>query len=308
MTLVQRFWNLFQPAPPVVRLDVSNRGLTTLDHTYIPDTVVELDCRGNLLGRLPDRLPPNLLRLFCNNNRIHLLPELPPTLVVLVCKDNYLEELPELPRSLRTLDCSNNSMSYITRLPSMLSDLNCNNNNLSLLSGLPRSLRTLDCSNNHLPTLPRLPSMLSDLNCNNNGLRLLPELPRSLRILQCSHNQLSFLPPVPDLVVLICDYNHIRVFSSLPDSVLHVVQSFHYNTSLTGHKSVQNNNDELRIRLSAAIDRSDVCSITMDPVCRETAAITTCGHVFTRQEITKWIHTHGTCPVCRAACVVYDPL
>jgi len=41
------------------------------------------------------------------------------------------------------------------------------------------------------------------------------------------------------------------------------------------------------------------CPITMEPITKATAAVTSCGHIFQTEAITRWLTTHTTCPECR---------
>lgn len=42
------------------------------------------------------------------------------------------------------------------------------------------------------------------------------------------------------------------------------------------------------------------CPITMEPITKDTAAVTACGHVFDREGLQNWYATgHNTCPQCR---------
>ena len=46
------------------------------------------------------------------------------------------------------------------------------------------------------------------------------------------------------------------------------------------------------------------CPISYDPIVEETAAATTCQHVFRRDAIERWLLANTTCPVCREECEV----
>jgi len=52
----------------------------------------------------------------------------------------------------------------------------------------------------------------------------------------------------------------------------------------------------------------EVCSITMDKIVPETAAVTTCFHVFNVDAIKVWLDAQPTervgCPVCRKKCLI----
>jgi len=42
------------------------------------------------------------------------------------------------------------------------------------------------------------------------------------------------------------------------------------------------------------------CPITMEPIQKQTATLTRCGHIFQKAALTDWLKTHQTCPECRA--------
>ena len=41
------------------------------------------------------------------------------------------------------------------------------------------------------------------------------------------------------------------------------------------------------------------CPITMEPLQKTTATVTSCGHIFQKAALTEWLETHKTCPECR---------
>ena len=48
-----------------------------------------------------------------------------------------------------------------------------------------------------------------------------------------------------------------------------------------------------------AIKEGSSCSITLEPLTKESAVVTSCFHIFDRTAITEWLMTHTTCPVCK---------
>ena len=52
--------------------------------------------------------------------------------------------------------------------------------------------------------------------------------------------------------------------------------------------------------IAHAISTGAVCPITMEPIQKETATTTPCGHVFNTAALRRWLRTHDTCPECRA--------
>lgn len=109
---------------------------------------------------------------------------------VLFLFDLELTSLPKLPDNLKKLNCSNNKLTSLPKLPHSLNDISCGNNKLSSLPTLPRTLKSLWCFNNKLLSLPTLPSTLELLWCFNNELTSLPTLPNNLKKLECWDNYL----------------------------------------------------------------------------------------------------------------------
>ena len=83
-----------------MKLDLSNKGLTTLDGIDL-SRVTYLYCSNNQLTSLPP-LPKTLKELICWNNQLTSLPPLPETLKKLSCDDNRL--LPDLPYGLMDME------------------------------------------------------------------------------------------------------------------------------------------------------------------------------------------------------------
>ncbi len=56
--------------------------------------------------------------------------------------------------------------------------------------------------------------------------------------------------------------------------------------------------------IDAVLDNAEatkkLCPITMEPIQKATAAITSCGHIFQKAALTEWLKTNNTCPECRA--------
>jgi Leucine-rich repeat (LRR) protein len=140
---------------------------------------IRLNSKG--LTELPP-LPPNLKKLWCNNNSLTKLPEtLPATLQELYCYRNKLTALPaKLPDTLVSLLCPTNELTSLPKvLPDTLINLHCNDNKLTTLpSRLPPKLGILYIYNNCLTVLPDLPETLTGFECTANpGLTInYPEL------------------------------------------------------------------------------------------------------------------------------------
>ena len=54
--------------------------------------------------------------------------------------------------------------------------------------------------------------------------------------------------------------------------------------------------------LAAAEAEGKTCPITMEPIRKQTATITSCGHIFQKEALREWMRSHDTCPECRNHC------
>ena len=172
-----------------MKLNLSNRNLTSLDGIPLPDGLKELDVSGNRwLTSLPP-LPPTLTMLDCGYNDLTSLPPLPPSLTALYCQSNRLSSLPPLPPTLVLLYCHCNQLTNLPPLPSSVTVLSCYSNQLDSLPPLSM-IGWLYCHCNQLTSLQSLPPRLDALYCQANRLTKLPPLPPSLTKLYCFSNQL----------------------------------------------------------------------------------------------------------------------
>jgi Leucine-rich repeat (LRR) protein len=130
----------------ITKLDVSNRGLTSLDVRRFTN-LKELYCQHNHLTCL--YLNKNLEYLYCSNNQLTCL-RLNENLQRLHCFQNQLTCL-NLNKKLQILSCSDNCLTSL-RLNENLIELYCDNNQLSSLH-LNEELETLYCSFNQLTSL-----------------------------------------------------------------------------------------------------------------------------------------------------------
>ena len=122
-----------------IKLDIFNRGLTTLDGIDLTGVTI-IDCYNNQLTSLPP-LPETLEKLDCSNNQLTSLPPLPETLQELICTNNQLTSLPPLPETLEILYCSGNFLKSLPPLPETLEILSYFNNYITLFPDLPWGLR-----------------------------------------------------------------------------------------------------------------------------------------------------------------------
>jgi hypothetical protein len=55
--------------------------------------------------------------------------------------------------------------------------------------------------------------------------------------------------------------------------------------------------------IDKAVSEGAQCPITMETLTKETAAVTSCGHVFQTEALRTWLTARGTCPECRQVAV-----
>jgi hypothetical protein len=59
--------------------------------------------------------------------------------------------------------------------------------------------------------------------------------------------------------------------------------------------------------IDKAVSEGAQCPITMETLTKETAAVTSCGHVFQAEALRTWLSARGTCPECRQVAVAAEP-
>jgi len=60
-----------------------------------------------------------------------------------------------------------------------------------------------------------------------------------------------------------------------------------------------------RIIIEDAIRKNESCAISYDEITQENASVTSCGHVFTTEAITRWLSQPSSgkcCPMCKQVC------
>jgi len=146
----------------ITKLDVSNRGLTSLDVRRFTNLRI-LYCVHNHLTSL--HLNENLIELHCYNNKLASL-HLNKNLEILHCFQNHLTSL-QLNENLKILCCNDNFLSSL-HLNENLIELYCCDNQLSSLH-LNEELDTLYCFNNKLTSL-HLNEKLQIIYYHNNPI------------------------------------------------------------------------------------------------------------------------------------------
>lgn len=62
--------------------------------------------------------------------------------------------------------------------------------------------------------------------------------------------------------------------------------------------------DILELIIKNEIEKKTLCPIGLDEIMSESAVVTNCFHVFTRENIEHWLEVSESCPVCKAKCFV----
>lgn len=177
-----------------MKLDISNRNLTTLFGIEFKDNITVLDCSYNRLKSLK-YLPSTITTLICSHNHLISLKNCPPQIKYLYCSNNQLTSLQYCPLEIIELSCYDNqitSLKYLNHSKN-LKELFCNNNQLTSLKYCPIGLIKLYCQCNKLTSLKYCPSFVIELDCYNNRLTSLKYLPSTTKILLCSYSQLTLL-------------------------------------------------------------------------------------------------------------------
>ena len=162
----------------VTFIDVSNRGIMSVEGIEVFSNLVELYCRRNSLSSLDVSQNLALEKLECDTNQITMLD----------ISHNY---------ALTRLSCSNNQLTSLDISNCFaLKDLYCQSNQLTDLDVSQNTyLSSLYCDKNQLSSLDVSQNIyLSSLYCNRNQLSSLDVSKNTaLYILDCSSNQLTNL-------------------------------------------------------------------------------------------------------------------
>lgn len=183
---------------------------------------------------------PNIMFLYCTNNKIAKLPDLSS-----LTKFSYLSCGRNL---LTSLDLSKNTP---------LTYLDCSRNLLTTVKGLDKlvNLQTLFVYNNKLDSLPNLSGLtkLKELQCQGNNLKKLPGLGQLTQITQviAGDNQFDSIPDISALTKLtVLQFYNCRL-TSVPNlsnntSLTHLVL---YGNQLKSMPSLSGNPSLIRLEL-----------------------------------------------------------
>jgi Leucine-rich repeat (LRR) protein len=168
----------------------------------IPQTLEYLDCKSCNIIRL-SKMPKSLKILDCRYNLIQKLPSLYNTKVHSVfLSANQLHEIPKIPDTVQKLECYDNNISELPNpLPTSLQILSCSNNDIEILPYLPDNLKVLSAEYNYIQTVPPLPKTLSDYFIANNRITKIKNLPVFLKRITCHNNPIREYEPLPPSVI-----------------------------------------------------------------------------------------------------------
>lgn len=183
----------------VTEIDVSNKGITTLEGiSYFPN-LKKLNCAQNNLTSLDVSQNPALTYLDCSQNQLTELDvRQNAALWGLFCDRNQLSSLDVHENAaLQYLDCGKNQLTELdVSQNAQLEELQCNQNQLTELDvSRNPALRYLDCGTNQLTSLDvRKNAALKYLYCYENNLTSLDVSQNpALLLLSCDGNQLTSL-------------------------------------------------------------------------------------------------------------------
>ncbi len=157
----------------------------TQKNTWLPSSLIELDCSYNYQLTHIDNLQCNLKILYCCSCSLDSLNNLPDSLIELNCSNNhYIKSLNNLPDSLIKLNCRYCNIDSLDNLPCSLEILNCSHNKIKNLEYLPNNLKKLIMEYNYVTELELLPTSIIELICSGNKINKINIFP-SLQKLIC---------------------------------------------------------------------------------------------------------------------------
>jgi Leucine-rich repeat (LRR) protein len=195
----------------------------------LPDELLDLRIlKSRILSFSTCTLPPNIVRIDCNESVIDGLPDLPESLANLCIVRSSIQHAIEIPSSLKKFGWRFMPNVELPQLShSSLEQLDVAGDDITSLPELPSTLRVLMlayCSSLHeLPNT--LPPMLDKLSCISVPITRLPELPNSLTWLKICDTHVSILPdPLPrGLISLDCANTRIRSLpNELPQTLMYL--------------------------------------------------------------------------------------
>jgi hypothetical protein len=125
----------------ITHLMCTRQSMKTLGE-HLPDSLVEIDCTGNVIETFDGSRISKLKVLRISENQLSKMANLPASLEILECDDNQLQQLSLKGLThLKTLHCSNNPLLVVENVPEGLTDFLMENTAFTLVSknGKPHS-------------------------------------------------------------------------------------------------------------------------------------------------------------------------
>jgi hypothetical protein len=206
---------------------------------YLPKVLISpayswikhLNCPGNNLEEI-DILPPNLVSLVCDNNKIkRFFCKIPPSLESISANNNKLINLDLFDSNVKILRIRNNGLKILECSKNMeILDISYNNKPFVILPidslitliasncnydkfTFSESIKNLQFSGNNISEIDDLPKNLSHLNLSGNKLKNVYNWPSSLISLNISGNKITKINGLPNLKELTCSANSLETIN-----------------------------------------------------------------------------------------------
>jgi len=69
---------------------------------------------------------------------------------------------------------------------------------------------------------------------------------------------------------------------------------------------VRPNKEIIDLIVNNEISKKSICPISLEEINKETAAVTNCFHVFSKENIENWLKVNDFCPICKTKCFVMN--
>lgn len=69
---------------------------------------------------------------------------------------------------------------------------------------------------------------------------------------------------------------------------------------------VRPNKEIIDLIVNNEISKKSLCSISLEEINKETAVVTNCFHVFSRENIENWLKVKDFCPICKTKCFIMN--
>ena len=69
---------------------------------------------------------------------------------------------------------------------------------------------------------------------------------------------------------------------------------------------VRPNKEIIDLIVNNEISKKSICPISLEEISKETAVVTNCFHVFSKENIENWLKVNNFCPICKTKCFVMN--